>query len=84
MENEYIIVNKSAIEKDIADLEIFRKFGSGDDNDYYIGQIKSLKQVLSQSIPLIPEIEKAWVAGAMTWSTLNAKQDYIDNLNLEI
>ena len=53
---------------------------SSDNNDYYQGQIKSLKQILSQSTPLIPEIEKVYNYN------LNKKEFgwYISNLKLDI
>jgi hypothetical protein len=53
--DEYIIINKTAIQKRIEELE--------NTDDYFsqgsFGEHKFLKQVLSQSTPLIPEIEKA-------------------------
>ena len=96
MKDEYIIIiNKTAIQQRIEELENFRKNSSSDNNDYYQGQIKSLKEILSQSIPLIPEIEKAFDAGydLNTWEQLEIPneerdylntQDYISNLKLDI
>ena len=96
--NEYIIINKTAIQKRIEELEDSRKYSSSDNNDYYQEQIKSLKEIISQSTPLIPEIEKAFDAGKSVgiisyqprWATLDKelynerKQDYISNLKLDI
>ena len=58
-------------------------------------EIKTLKQTLSSSTPLIPEIEKAFDAGydLNTWEQLEIpneerdylnEQDYIKNLKLDI
>ena len=60
---EYFIISKTAIQKRIEELENLRNHSSSDNNDYYQGQIKSLKYILSQSTPLIPEIEKAFEQG---------------------
>jgi hypothetical protein len=55
--DEYIIINKTAIQKRIEELEIQFKGKVG--YNMALGEIESLKQILSQSTPLIPEIEKA-------------------------
>ena len=49
-------------------------------------EIEILKQILSQSTPLIPEIEKAWVDGFSRpdQDYEEQKQDYISNLKLDI
>ena len=74
-----------------------RKFwGQADDGEMRVAsdavsenqnEIKILNQILSQSTPLIPEIEKAFNAGGrhnqFPFSCLN-KQDYITNLKLDI
>lgn len=62
MEEEFIIINKTAIQKKIEELE--SKRGSDECSDprdysYLCGKIHQLEQVLLFSIPLIPEIEKA-------------------------
>lgn len=87
MNNEYVIINKSLIEKRIEELEKelayheewYKKardnyhndkknWGQADDGEMRAAsdaasttaqEIKVLKQILSQSTPLIPEIEKA-------------------------
>lgn len=53
MNKEYVIINKTAIQKRIEELENLRKNSSSENNDYYQGQIKSLNEVVSQSTPLI-------------------------------
>lgn len=47
-------------------------------------EIKILKQILSQSVPLIPEIEKAFGAGCRCEDWIDGRQDYIANLKLNI
>ena len=43
-----------------------------------------LKELLSQSTPLIPEIEKAFDAGMYQDADYQYKQDYISNLKLDL
>lgn len=90
---EYIIISKTAIQKRIEDLE-------NNYNHYLkINDIKSceilnhtreeLKHILSQSTPLIPEIEKAFEAGIdaelLSVAKINCTvEDYISNLKLDI
>lgn len=52
MKDEYVIINKTAIQKKIEELE---EIGGVICSHL----IRELKQTLSQSTPLIPEIEKA-------------------------
>ena len=85
MKNEYIIVNKTTIEERIAKLENIASAYS---------TIKELKQILSQSTPLIPEIEKAYNTGTNYGCYLQGGsydhndnidiEDYISNLKLDI
>jgi len=93
MNNEYIIVNKTAIQKRIEELEKERLLELKDDfyDILYLGKINSLKQILSQSTPLIPEIEKAFDAGGVFCFNVNIenkydgdKNEYISNLKLDI
>ena len=90
MKNEYIIINKSVLEKRIEELfteakelleedglewqdeflnykDFSPNFEEYSDNSKYfyiiMGKIESLQDFLSQSTPLIPEIEKAFEAG---------------------
>ena len=82
MKDEYVIINKTAIQKRIEKLEKTNQ----------IQQVDELKNVLSESTPLIPEIKKAFNAGgAYTLGshkkfiqTHPNKQDYIANLKLDI
>ena len=94
MKNEYIIINKTNIQKRIEELKNTETASW----EYQLGQIKELKQILSQSTPLIPEIEKAWKSGeeygVCDWADFMGepapinKQDYISillhNLKLDI
>lgn len=67
MEKEYIIINKTTIQKRIDELETKRnsehKKGRDKSALRYENTILELKQILSQSTPLIPDIEKAYDAG---------------------
>lgn len=91
--NEYVIINKTALEKELkrlAQISPLERF-------CYDGMIECeeriLKKVLSQSTPLIPEIEKAINSGIRSFES-NAyempelikeiQQDYISNLKLDI
>jgi wobble nucleotide-excising tRNase len=92
MNNEYIIVNKTAIQKRIEELERQIKESSIEETGEYDFQcedkIEELNLVLSQSTPLIPEIDKAFDAGSerceFGYGNANDKQDYITNLKLDI
>jgi hypothetical protein len=93
MKDEYIIINKTALEKRIEELETGIKTLSLSDGFKDIGKIEALKQILSQSTPLIPEVEKAFDAGReQVWTDINQeerefvndKQEYISNLKLDI
>lgn len=98
--NEYIIIDKDALLKRIEELEDLRKYSSSDNNDYYKGQIMALNNILSQSTPLIPEIERAIEYGLSSFEDFDAdsnydaasriqglkeiQQDYISNLKLDL
>lgn len=60
MKDEYIIINKSILEKRIEELENRIKNDGlfAQEIQHFKGQIKALNDTLSQSTPLIPEIEK--------------------------
>ena len=62
---EYIIVNKTTIQKKIKELEIQCKNPNIEWHDRKAKSLEiiSLQEVLSQSTPLIPEIEKAFEQG---------------------
>lgn len=94
MNNEYIIVNKTALEKRVAELEKAQKENPFTEAIWAFAK-QELKQLLSQSTPLIPEIEKAFDAGdnyrywenngsRSTPSDVLDKEDYITNLKLDI
>jgi hypothetical protein len=91
MNNEYIIVNKTALENRIKEL-IYEKYQSIS-REHIIRlstQIIVLEQIMSQSTPLIPKIEKAFEAGRkLTLDSFEEEdfQDYenhISNLKLDI
>lgn len=97
MENEYVIISKSAIQKRIEELEEEYKsepaYQFNNYGDKLIKEIMILKQILSQSTPLIPEIEKAFDASKITTGMnqrnqfackYKTSQDYISNLKLDI
>lgn len=85
--NEYIIINKTAIQKRIEELlkNNYRAFSEHVELDI-------LREILSQSTPLIPEIEKAYTKafsegtcfGATTIYKYETSKDYISNLKLDI
>ena len=76
--DEYIIINKTAILKRIEELE------KGNESMWW-KERDSLKQILSQSTPLIPEIEKAFGLGAANNAIGEPSlSDYITNLKLDI
>lgn len=94
MNNEYIIINKTALENRIEELESLSKKDKEGYNLYQI-VIVELKQLLSQSTPLIPVIEQAFDAGdnyrywenngsRSTPSDVLDKEDHISNLKLDI
>ena len=97
MKDEYIIISKTALEKRIEKLQkevIIEHY----DFIRVNSKIDELKGLLSQSTPLIPEIEKAFDAGERyktfiveNWDddgegdqiNIN-KKDYILNIKLDI
>lgn len=58
MEDEYVKINKTAIQKRIEELEKELKYLNGTDAYVNLGEINALKQILSQSTPLPPETKK--------------------------
>lgn len=97
--NKYIIVNKAAVQKRIEELEKEEVSEWSPGRRLWVDSaIKNLKEVLSQSTPLIPEIEKAFDegkgVGIISYQpqghTLDKelynerKQNYISNLKLDI
>jgi len=94
---EYIIISKTAIEKKIQELELTYKnlhFTSRNTiGSMFEYKINLLQQILSQSTPLIPEIEKAFDEGFNSEEEIYkgnptgkiiGKEDYISNLKLDI
>jgi hypothetical protein len=92
MNNEYIIINKTAIQKRIEELQL----SLSNIPESYIPkhevQIYALKQILSQSTPLIPVIEQAFDIGLKSDMDYfiylpkheDLKKGYISNLKLDI
>jgi len=102
MTKEYVIIDKALLEKRIEELErwnyieekatTFKSPVHYEHSRRMIIQnqeiVLELKKVLSQSTPLLPEIEKAFNAGSERgehgYGNANNKQDYISNLKLNI
>lgn len=89
--NEYVRINKTAILKRIEELEEKSKHNELVGEYDMEGEIISeLKQILSQSTPLIPEIEKAYDVGSYNHHSQHTekydtlKQLHISNLKLDI
>ena len=98
MKEEYIVISKTAIQKRIEELE---NYTYATQNIYLEGrnegELSCLLNLLSQSTPLIPEIEKAFDE-ARKLKTFNLKdipldvklgyevekEEYISNLKLDI
>jgi hypothetical protein len=81
MTKEYVIIDKTLLEKRIKELEKEKKIMWWIERDTII-------EILYQSTPLIPEIEKAFNAGSERgehgYGNANNKQNYISNLKLDI
>lgn len=93
MNNEYIIVNKTVLEKIIEELIKERKsfvFNASKTSESisHNEKIKLLEQIISKSTPLVPEILKSIEFGALMdkgMSKINKQvEDYIANLKLDI
>lgn len=91
MKDEYIIINRTAIQQRIEELRQVcnKELGYASDKIYF-----ELEHLLSQSTPLIPEIEKAMTEiakisspfgkqGLAVWEK-EFQQEYITNLKLDI
>ena len=84
MNNEYIIVNKTALLKMREEMIGVR--------DYQRGQMDLIDAIIScQSTPLTPEIQKAWNAAYTDALSIDEEtykplffEDYISNLKLDI
>lgn len=91
MDNEYIIVNKTAILETIEELKASLNFIPESYISKHLAQIYAFEQVLLKSTPLIPEIEKAFDAGGVFCFNVNIenkydgdKNEYISKLKLDI
>ena len=96
--DKYIIINKTAIQQRIEELEEDIRFLDNEEPSDYPDikkkvliqnkkELSILKQILSQSTPLIPEIEKAYFEGecyGIGTDACTTKQDYVSNLKLDI
>lgn len=84
-QDEYIIVNKSAIQKRMEHLK--KPIAHHDGiyvSDEQRAEYEALYQLLFQSIPLQPEIEKTFRAGMDYENEHNYVDEYIRNLKLDI
>ena len=80
MKDEFIIINKTAIQQRIEELHKLCVEG-----EYPLSAFNvDLEHLLSQSVPLIPEIEKAFGAGCRCKDWIDGRQNYISNLKLDI
>lgn len=106
MEDEFIIINKTAIQQKIEELEkeyillsnkSDRSLSDIEEEREIVSEQRALAKILSQSTPLIPEIEKTFDIGSLKteqcYNKTNGfvsgiihtdKQDYISNLKLDI
>lgn len=99
MADEYIVINKTSLLKRIEELENIEQVLIKSDMAHSItrGKIDELISLLNQSIPLIPEIEKAFEEGRMRTVLCyeefdgfvkpivdGNKQEYISNLKLDV
>ena len=95
MNNQYIIVNKTAILETIEELKASLNFIPESYISKHLAQIYAFEQILLKSTPLIPEIESAFDAGrewgydTATNSDVDSKtfdnlEEYISNLKLDI
>lgn len=89
MKDEYIIINKTAIQKRIEELEEEQKQINEETEPISLNiNLKKqilIREILSQSTPLIPEVEKAFGLGAA--NNANGKpllSEYISNLKLDV
>lgn len=94
--NNYIIIDADKLRLRIEELESkqkeFENLPHNPISTYNTLQYESniYKQLLSQSTPLIPEIEKSFDAGRISCFSSKSpdgsaeKQDYISNLKLDI
>jgi hypothetical protein len=94
MKDEYIIISKTAIQKRIEELEEEQKQINEEKEPISLNiNLKKqilIREILSQSTPLIPEVEKLIVMSSISNIDFlpdrveKIKQDYISNLKLNI
>ncbi len=94
MKDEYVIINKTAIQKRIEECNKYLTFVNKKHDAPYQKEIDVLQSILSQSTPLIPEIAKAHNTGRNYGCYLQGgsydhndnidSEDYISNLKLDI
>lgn len=95
MKDEHVIINKTQLLKRIEELSFIGK--SQGLTEYQFAEKSVTENIISQSTPLIPEIEKAFDAGIDFISDTSdfpmgdakkkdslSKEDYISNLKLDI
>jgi len=88
--SKYVIIDAETIQKRIEELENFYMTAKkvGIIMDAIDKEIETLKQILSQSTPLLPEVSKAYDAG-MLHKELSQMFDYpkgryVNNLKLDM
>ena len=93
MKDEYIIINKTELLKELEGLEkdYFKVKGNDDADEHFLdGRRTSFKEMLSKSTPLKPEIELAIIQGIKLGKSnsvieqFEMTQYYIQNLKLDI
>lgn len=94
MNGEYVIINKAVIEKRMEELNVKSITANETLNSIIcFNKCEELEQILSQSTPLILELEKAILEGRNSihfendgsyWEDENVVEDYISNLKLDI
>ena len=93
MNNEYIIINKTAIQKRIEELEQIEQELIKNNHKFAVtrGKIDELISLLFQSTPLIPELQKTWNTAYTDALSIDEEtykplffKDYISNLKLDV
>ena len=93
MNNEYIIINKTAIQKRIEELEQIEQELIKNGHKFAVtrGKIDELISLLFQSTPLIPELQKTWNTAYTDALSIDEEtykplffKDYISNLKLDV
>lgn len=95
MKDEYIIINKTAIQKRIEELEEEQKQINEETEPISLNiNLKKqilIREILSQSTSLIPELQKTWNTAYIDAMSIDEEtykplffEDYIANLKLDI